>query len=656
MALTIGYEGLGVIANADLLTNDTGGLGTGDWAELGGGTISTNPDVYLYGAMSIGNQYASKVGYSYFDRVTPINFTDTYPGQFLYIWLNISAKGAFKVGHSFAFRLGVSNSTDYRDFRIADKNDSNGWSGGWKLFVLDPTKTGSVADTGSYNVNAIRYIGTFIDTDVSVRADSIWFSQMAVAKGIRITGTSTSGWADAVAYCTDYTNRAWGVLQEREGIYFVYGGLWIGTTATTGSLNTSFVTAGRVLQFGMSEYYNVSSQWVTSYPDTANTIVVQDSSSYSTIFQDGVIVGLDAGRSGSQFIGDPNSTISMTLYTGNHASSVTKLYGSTLKDIKGTIVLGNNTANQYFSCTFQGCGVMTLGTSSVQNTLFVSQLGLITYGGGVLKNCSFISSTVSPALSWNQNIDTDGKLDGTAFSSSGTGHAIEFGSNTPSSLTFNNMAFTGYGSDETTDAAIYNNSGKAIAITLVGTTQPTVRNGGGASTTFPSSVPITVTVVDKNNTAIQLAQVAVYKSSDSSELMNEDTLSTGIATENYTGSVPCDIYLRVRKASNLQIATMQAGGYVDCVSGDIGKAVHDAGETDYGNLYDYDNTLRKWWVVGTTQLPTATAYHIDTGTGQGTTSSASTTEKKYIPSSTTGTVVSGSGYSTKITLYEDPNA
>lgn len=44
MALTITYDGYGVVANADAVTNDTGGSGTGDWRELGGGTFSYNTD------------------------------------------------------------------------------------------------------------------------------------------------------------------------------------------------------------------------------------------------------------------------------------------------------------------------------------------------------------------------------------------------------------------------------------------------------------------------------------------------------------------------------------------------------------------------------------------------------------------------------------
>jgi len=240
----------------------------------------------------------------------------------------------------------------------------------------------------------------------------------------------------------------------------------------------------------------------------------------------------------------------MTLYTGNHASSVTKLYGSTLKDIKGTIILGNNTANQYFSDTFQGCGVMTLGTSSVQNTLFVSQLGLVTYGGGVLKNCSFISSTVSPALSWNENINTDGKLDGTLFSSSGTGHAIEFGANTPASLTFNNLTFTGYGANGTTDAAIHNNSNKAIAISLNGTTQPTVLNSGSSTTTFPSSITLKMIVKNEAGTGINGAFAYIDDNDETPFIMNTQTAQDagvdGVAKVTHTTGPVTGARWRVR--------------------------------------------------------------------------------------------------------------
>lgn len=46
MALSINYDGAGIMAYADGISDTSGGT----WAELGGGTISSNPDVYLYGS------------------------------------------------------------------------------------------------------------------------------------------------------------------------------------------------------------------------------------------------------------------------------------------------------------------------------------------------------------------------------------------------------------------------------------------------------------------------------------------------------------------------------------------------------------------------------------------------------------------------------
>jgi len=67
MALTITIEGKGVIANCDAENNDTGGTGTGDWSEQGGGTMSLSTDVFLVGSSCISGQYASKSGFQQFD-------------------------------------------------------------------------------------------------------------------------------------------------------------------------------------------------------------------------------------------------------------------------------------------------------------------------------------------------------------------------------------------------------------------------------------------------------------------------------------------------------------------------------------------------------------------------------------------------------------
>lgn len=72
-----------------------------------------------------------------------------------------------------------------------------------------------------------------------------------------------------------------------------------------------------------------------------------------------------------------------------------------------------------------------------------------------------------------------------------------------------------------------------------------------ANNLYPIDViPISVTVVDKNNNPIENAQVAVYVTSTETQLMNEDTNVSGIASENVAYETDTAIYVRVRKSSD----------------------------------------------------------------------------------------------------------
>ncbi len=74
----------------------------------------------------------------------------------------------------------------------------------------------------------------------------------------------------------------------------------------------------------------------------------------------------------------------------------------------------------------------------------------------------------------------------------------------------------------------------------------------------------------------------------------------------------------------IQVMTLQSGGYTSAIAGDIGKmVVDDASNT--GNLLDYDNTNRKWWIRWNATIATASAITITAGTGAGTSTGASVT-------------------------------
>lgn len=530
MALTIAIEGKGVIANCDALTNDTGGTGTGDWTEQGGGTMSLTTDVYLYGTSSIAGKYASKSGFQQFDigagNELDFDTAGTEEGQLIYMWVNLSTFGVLDTLANTGLAIRVSSSspgtTNYKDFTIAGSDGSNGWTGGWKLFVIDPTKTAS-RSSGTCDVGAIRTIGIWIDTVSSVRAESIFIDQIAVGTGLRITGTSTTGWKDVVDYCTDYSNRAWGMFQEREGIYYAFGKMHVGDT--TQSANVSFKDSDRVIKFGTSQYYE-SAAWKTTFPTTGAGIVIEDHASYTTVFEDGVLVGTDNGRSGSTIIGNSDQNVSLDLYGGNNAASTTKLYNTALKSLAGSLVMGNDSDHLYFGGAISKC----------------KQFNPV--GAPKIRNCVFSETTdTDAALLWNANID----VEDCSFIANTTGAAYEY----PTQGTYDHKGLTFSGN---THDLLYSAAASSGVLTINATDSNTstyeITNPTGNSVSIVNSVSLKVYAKDIDNNALSGIQVGIYKSSDDSELMNEATVAvTGLAEQafNYTADTP--IYIRIRKSS-----------------------------------------------------------------------------------------------------------
>lgn len=79
-------------------------------------------------------------------------------------------------------------------------------------------------------------------------------------------------------------------------------------------------------------------------------------------------------------------------------------------------------------------------------------------------------------------------------------------------------------------------------------------------------------------------------------------------------------------SNGIFIVTLQSGGYVSCITSDIGQVVTDGSET--GVLLDYDNTLRKWWVRKTSAGSLSGPVTIS-GTGSGTISTVVSGESLF---------------------------
>lgn len=521
MALSYTIEGKGVIANADNYNTDTAG---GSWGATGSGGASAEltTDTFYYGSASISSAVSgsNKWTWIYHDigagNELDFGAAGTEENQFVYIWISCPTIGLSSTlaNEGVAIRIG-SGTGAYRSFIVAGSNGSNGWDGKWKCFVIDPTQTGSITDTGSPNMSSIRYIGAHLITTASAKGDNLFVSQIAVGSGIRVTGTSDVAWSDAVTYCTDLPNRAWGMLQEREGIYYAYGNVIVGD----GTATTDFNDDGRVVQFGVTEYWNgTGTTFVSSLPTTASGITLDDGTS-TTIFEDGVIVGTNNGRSGSTFIGNANEDVFLNFNGLTNAGSLVLLYGTTFKSLYGAIALEGDTDHAYYGVNFIDC----------------DQVDPV--GGAVIRNCTFAETTsVDAALLWNENID----IIGCTFIANTLGAAIEHPSAAGDPYDYYDLLFSG----NTFDGL--NSSGTDIDVNLNGTANASLDEGAN-TITYLSSATLTMVVKDQGGTEISGANAYIDDDNQTPFIMNTTTNASGVASVGHTAGAVAGATWRVRK-------------------------------------------------------------------------------------------------------------
>lgn len=517
MALTITYDGYGVVANADSLTADTAG---GAWAELGGGTISLNPDVYLYGSASIGSKYASKSGFTYFTATTPLNFSTTEAGQYIYFWVNIQSASAFQTLVNDGFHLVVgSDTSNYYKFPIAGSDDANGWAGGWKMFVCDitlGTTVGTPVDT------AIDTFGVWINTIVSVRADSIFLSQIMCAKGLKVEGTSSTMYDDIVAWTEDYANRAAGMFQSRGQTYYSLGSL----TVHSDTANTVVSADGNNVEYEKSEFHN-GTTWVTSYPTTANVITIADTSTNTVSVTD-----TNIGMSGN----DSNKVS----YVANGATSYSKI-GGYLKYLSTMTADALNTFNGvvfslydartlgaelYSACTFDGSSTLTLSaTSDFANS-------------NTINGTSGIDSLSAPTLEYTST---------TKINSSGSNHGVNLTTIGDGTMDWNGIT-TGFDSGVTGSPVTPTSTGNediyvsattgTVSISVSsGATTPSIRSAGATVNVIAGLLPLTITVKDKDTgLGIPDANVMMKREDTKATIISGTTNGSGIYTESVAAS------------------------------------------------------------------------------------------------------------------------
>jgi len=377
--------------------------------------------------------------------------------------------------------------------------------GGWTCNVANTTITadntaGSPSGTEQFIGGAV-YVVTGSNKGSPHGVDMIRYGR---GSAIFEDGDLANGYATIAGFAAqnDNTTFRWGLIQEIGGGYLWQGRMLLGTSGTPVDFRDSNKT--------------IFIKWTPKVTENFNLIEVQDANSY----------------------------VSMVGFTFQVLDTSTASPGKFLMTDAATVYIDQ--------CTFIDMDSFIFNKSTnpveITDTTF-RRCGLVTQGGAVFDGCIFASPSGLVAF----YVDDLDIVDDCVFNSDGTGYAMELDpSMAGNSYTMSGCSFVGYAATDgsTGNECIYNDTTGTVTIS-VGTGQiPTVHDEPGSTTVITASVPLYIIVKDTNGDPIQNVQTGVYKTSDRTQIVNQDTDINGEVDTSYSQSTPVQVEVRCRKSSS----------------------------------------------------------------------------------------------------------
>lgn len=410
---------------------------------------------------------------------------------------------------------------------------------GWVCYCVDPNSTPDLT-LGTPVMTSIDRVGVRCKVTGTVSNKTLNLHHDIVRYGTGLTvkdGTSGSPVAFADIATADALNaNAWGVVTQQGGIYFVAGKLYFGTSGQTAL--TYFKDTNKIVVFPFFPVAASFYEWRLA-----------GAGSFLTTFALGTYSGGLASAGCTIKGAGSGSSIAIWTLTASAANTLCLLYASIFSEMRSAAFKSDS---EIRSCTFDNSGEITAGGATFTDCLFLNLRTTapisavyqirVTTSTPTITDCEFVNCAT--AILWDRAADTSGKLDGCSFTSGGTGHAIELGANTPTTLSLVNIAFSGYGgtpgsnavaSSGSTAAAIYNNSGKAITINVSGGSTPAVRNGAGSTTIVNSTVAVQLTGLAAGSEVRAYLNASPYTEQDGTDSTAGSThtlsLPSGVAVD-----------------------------------------------------------------------------------------------------------------------------
>lgn len=444
------------------------------------GAISGDDD-FVEGTGAIGVKASNTTTEMYtttLGATAPYNFSTggTESGYHIIMWFNTKTP----INATSGLRIVVGNGTDRGHWYVTPQGF---YKGGFITKVVDSARNFDVIQAGTWTTGGnpaqlsnITQMGGVFTTITSIMGsfNNVQLDQMTIGLGLEITGgTGGSPNTFEEVRAADEDTAFYGWWGSSNGTIVGKGKLYIGTTA------------------GASTFYDVAPS-VTF----ADELVAED-------FYEIAINGT-------------GTTCSLELATLASANPdnvrwALNVNSGTFTDING-VWSGTREINLTSNCGLSGTTFIN-GNKLYQNSATLD--GITVLAANTTGGTAFIES------------DTPANISNSTFEFS-SGHAIEITSATTSAFTFSNNSFIGYGASGTTDAAIYNNSGKHIVINITdGGDTPTIRNGSGASTTIINAFTLTLTNL------VEDTEVRIYTSGTFTEVGGQESVTGGTFTYAY---------------------------------------------------------------------------------------------------------------------------
>ena len=471
-------------------------------ASIGGGAGATiEPDIVYQGTNSI----SRKVTAAGFTSNTGVNRNMTLTGRkvwMLKLWVTnyaqINATGLeVRIGST------AGAGSNYYSYRLFSSSSTEKYpaKGGFIIDAIDPNISEfRTLTNGTPSLTAVAAYGTVGNFGATSKAENLVMDAIDVGSGLFLyggDGANTNGkFENFVTFdeVSSSTGRYGHVLTE-QGILYVRGRLVIGASSSSENLTT----------------------FATEFEDSNRTLIFPHTKT---------------GNGFSGIICDLNSstTIDMT-----SCQFVGRGFVTNSIDTRPIFTASGSVGNlDLIGCSFQGFSTMLLSSSfSAVNCTFLS-CSRIDQSGSYFDDCKFTNHTTTLSSAYIISREPN-RITNSAFSNiSGSGHAIEL--RATGSFTLQGNTFLGYGSSNTGNAAVFNNSSGSVTLNITGGgSTPTIRNGTNASTTVNSNVSITLTGL-KNP-----SEVRVFNAGTQTEIAGQESITGGSFVFSVSSGVSVDI-------------------------------------------------------------------------------------------------------------------